>query len=370
MVVRERTRPASMATAATVRCEARAGDGAGHTVAHRISPCLPGREMGVGGVPAESVWVSFAAGAGGAGVPAEVYGYPPAGGAGGGAGEVHGYPLSLAEMPATRSKVVGALETGEGELVPPPREPPPPVAISPRSTAWGDPGEEPDTAARLISQALPLPRGGAGAERRRRGQGMPARSKMVGVWETGEGEQVPPPRRPLPPWRYPHGPAHGEIPEKTRARFPIGSTPDTAAPLISQALPLPPGGRGRSAAGAGGVGDAGRSAWASSYRGATGAGEAGRSAWASSYRGAAGAGVPEKCTGIPAKARAGWGCRRGIRVSLMKARAGWGGASRRVWVSPCRRHGRGGGGQQRCMGSLPAGGAGKGCWREVRWLER
>ena len=108
MVVRERTRPASMATAATVRCEARAGDGAGHTVAHRISPCLPGREMGVGGVPAESVWVSFAAGAGGAGVPAEVYGYPPAGGAGGGAGEVHGYPLSLAEMPATRSKVVGA----------------------------------------------------------------------------------------------------------------------------------------------------------------------------------------------------------------------------------------------------------------------
>jgi len=45
--------------------------------------------------------------------------------------------------------------------------------------------------------------------------GRPARSKMVGVWETGEGEQVPPPRQPLPPWRYPHGPAHGENLEKS-----------------------------------------------------------------------------------------------------------------------------------------------------------
>ena len=74
---------------------------------------------------------------------------------------------------------------------------------------------------------------------------MPARSKMVGVRETGEGEQVPPPRQPLPPWRYPHGPQYGEILEKSRIRFPAGYTPDTAAPLISQALPLPPSNRER-----------------------------------------------------------------------------------------------------------------------------
>jgi len=150
----------------------------------------------------------------------------------------------------------------------------------------------------------PRPRDGAGAERRRRGwgggagrsvwgvcrrrrgQGMLARSKMVGVWETGEGEQVPPPRQPLPQWRYPHGPLHGEILEKSRIRFPAGSTPDTvshqlhpgygfppappqirfpagstpgtAAHLISPRTdPAPGRGRGRSAEGAGGEGAAG-----------------------------------------------------------------------------------------------------------------
>ena len=129
--------------------------------------------------------------------------------------------------------------------------------------------------------ALPLPRdrrGGRPAESvcltsRRRGQGMPARSKMVGVWETGEGERVPPPRRPLPPWRYPHGPVHGEIPEKTRARRPTGSTPDTAVHLISPRTdPAPKRGRGRSAGGAGGVGAAGRSAWVSLRRRGRGGG--------------------------------------------------------------------------------------------------
>ena len=60
-----------MATAATVRCEARAGEGAGHTVAHRISPCLPGREMGAGGGGRQKRVVSFCEGAGGAGLPAE-----------------------------------------------------------------------------------------------------------------------------------------------------------------------------------------------------------------------------------------------------------------------------------------------------------
>ena len=59
------------------------------------------------------------------------------------------------------------------------------------------------------------------------------------------------------------------------------------------------------AAGAGGAGAAGRSAWASSYRGATGAGEAGRSAWASSYRGAAGAGAAGRSVWISFAAGAG-----------------------------------------------------------------
>ena len=95
----------------------------------------------------------------------------------------------------------------------------PPMAISTRSTAWGDPGEDPgttahrlhpgygfppapprirfptsstpDTAAHLISQALPLPRGGAGAERRRRGRGGAAgRERMLNRQEgAGKGCQ-------------------------------------------------------------------------------------------------------------------------------------------------------------------------------------
>jgi len=58
---------------------------------------------------------------------------------------------------------------------------PPPVAISPRSSTWGDPGEEPGTAARRlqpgygcspdIATHCPCPPLGAGAERRRRGRG-------------------------------------------------------------------------------------------------------------------------------------------------------------------------------------------------------
>jgi len=75
----------------------------------------------------------------------------------------------------------------------------------------------------------------AGAER-----GTP-RHTVVGVWETGEGEQVPPPRQPLPPWRYPHGPVSGNKPAKNLARLPAGSAPGTAAPLIyARAQTLPP----------------------------------------------------------------------------------------------------------------------------------
>jgi len=146
------------------------------------------------------------------------------------------------------------------------------VSLAEEPAGWGSPAE-----------AYGEPAG------RRRGQGMPARSKMVGVWETGEGERVPPPRQPLPQWRYPHGPQHGEILEKNRARRPTSSTPDTAAhplhpgyscsPDIATHCPRPRRGRGRSAAGAGGVGGAGRSVWISTHEGAGGVGGAGRGVW-------------------------------------------------------------------------------------------
>ena len=48
------------------------------------------------------------------------------------------------------SKVFGAWETGEGELVPPPRRPHPPWRYPPRSSTWGDPGEKPGTVARRL----------------------------------------------------------------------------------------------------------------------------------------------------------------------------------------------------------------------------
>jgi len=195
-----------------------------------------------------------------------------------------------------RSKMVGAWETGEGEQVPPPREPPPPMAISPRSTAWGDPGEEPDTvfrrlhprygfppapprirlspgstpdtAASLISPRTdPAPTGGGGgAPKARVGRG--CRQKCVGSlpakarvgwgppaeahgypsekcrqrearWlereRQGRGNKFPRPASRHPQWRYPHGPAHGEILEKSRARLSrrlhpgYGCSPDIAS---------------------------------------------------------------------------------------------------------------------------------------------
>ena len=67
--------------------------------------------------------------------------------------------------------VRGAGDRGGGTSSPSPSAPPP-VAISTRSTAWGDPGEEPDTAAPLISpRTAHAPAAGAGEERRRRGRG-------------------------------------------------------------------------------------------------------------------------------------------------------------------------------------------------------
>jgi len=209
-------------------------------------------------------------------------------------------------------------------------------------------GSTPDTASHQVSPRTdPAPgrgrgrsaagAGGAGAAgrsvcltSRRRGQGMPARSKMVGVWETGEGEQVPPPRQPLPPWRYLHGPAHGEIPEKTRARLHTRHRPrHGCSPDIATHGPRPP----------------------------VRAGEERR-------RRGRGGGGRQKGMGIPAKARVGWGMparytgillRRRVRgrpveaygYPLAKARAGE--AGRSVWVSPCE-------------GAGGVGAAGRGVW--------
>ena len=173
----------------------------------------------------------------------------------------------------------------------------------------------------LLAEACGEPAG------RRRGQGMPARSKTVGVWETGEGEQVPPPRQPLPPWRYPHGPQHGENLEKSRIRFPTGSIPDTAARLISPRTdPAPSRGRGRSAAGAGGVG------------------------------------VPEGY-GYPCEGAGGVGVPEGYGYPCEGA-GGVGAAGRRVWVS-LRRRGRGGGGRQGVYGYPCEGAGGVGAAGEV-----
>ena len=68
---------------------------------------------------------------------------------------------------------------------------PPPMAISPRSSARGDPGEEPDTAAHQlhpghgcspdIATHGPRPQEGAGEERRRRGRGGGCRQKRMSI---------------------------------------------------------------------------------------------------------------------------------------------------------------------------------------------
>ena len=89
-------------------------------------------------------------------------------------------------------------------------------------------------------------------------------------WERkrqGRGNEFPLPVSPTPHGDIHHGPVHGEIRGKDLIRLPAGYTPDTAArrlhpgygcsPDITTHCPRPRWGRGRSAAGAGGVGAAG-----------------------------------------------------------------------------------------------------------------
>ncbi len=172
--------------------------------------------------------------------------------------------------------------------------------------------------------------------------------------KTGHGFPSAPPRIRFPAGSTPDTisrrlhPGYGFPPAPPQIRFPAGSTPDTAAPLISpRTAHAPLWGRGRSAAGAGGVGDAGRSAWVS----------------------------------LP-KARAGWGCRGSVWVSLRRRRRGgcrqkrmgiflqrrgWGGGGRRsVRVSPAGEmhgyppaEGAGGGGRRRAHRYSPLRDAGR-----------
>ena len=133
------------------------------------------------------------------------------------------------------------------------------MAIFPRSSTWGDPGEEPGTAAhRLhpgygclpdIATHCPRPRGGGGggAPKARAGwgcrqkrMGSPRRNagnEKQGAWSVRDrgGEQVPPPRQPLPQTRYPHGPVHGCPPAPPRGRL---------STRYREHCPRPPGGGG------------------------------------------------------------------------------------------------------------------------------
>jgi len=87
---------------------------------------------------------------------------------------------------------------------------------------------------------------------------------------------------------------HGEIPEKSRARQPTGSAPDTAAPLIYARARTPPPGAG------GGGAPKARVGW----------------------------GMPKECAGIPAKARAGWRRPKKCLGILCRRRVRGGGAGR------------------------------------------
>jgi len=98
------------------------------------------------------------------------------------------------------------------------------MAISPRSTARGEPGGEPGSGSLPLgnrresrSRARPSPgiamtalapgRGRERSAQRRRGGG--CRRGTFG-YHFARGGDEPPPRSPPPPWRYPHGPLHGE----------------------------------------------------------------------------------------------------------------------------------------------------------------
>ena len=101
----------------------------------------------------------------------------------------------------------------------------------------------------------------------------------------------------LPPWRYPHGPQHGEIPEKSRARLLTRYTPGHG--------PRPQEGAGEERRRRGRGGGAGRRVW-----------------------------------GLSAKARAGWGRPARYPGSLL-AKAGRGGIDEKYRFKEREATGRG-----------------------------
>ena len=133
----------------------------------------------------------------------------------------------------------------------------------------------------------------------------------------------------------------------------IGKEPATAARRQHPGTdPAPRRGRGRSAAGAGGVGVPAK---VHGYP-CEGAGGAGVPAEGYGYplpQARAEWGLPKECAGISCRRRRGWGggCQRGIRVSSCEGAGGAGAASRERMGISYRRRWRGGGCRQKCMGS-------------------
>ncbi len=113
---------------------------------------------------------------------------------------------------------------------------------------------------------------------------------------------------------------------KSRIRLPAGSTPDTASHQVSPRTdPAPGRGRGRSAEGAGGVGDAGRSAWVAYRRRRRWGGGADEVHRYPSAKARAGWGMPARYPGIRLpKAQVGWRCRQRAYGYPPKVQAGWG----------------------------------------------
>ena len=149
-----------MAVSSTVQCTGRPRRRAGHGCSLDIRPGTdpaPGRRRG-----------RSAEGAGGVGGAGEVSGYPCGGAGGGVAGEVYESPAKGWGGIDGKQDGWSVRNRGGGTSSPSPSAPPP-MAISPRSSARGDPGEEPGTAAPLIyaRARTPLPRRGRGGGGRR-----------------------------------------------------------------------------------------------------------------------------------------------------------------------------------------------------------
>jgi len=145
---------------------------------------------------------------------------------------------------------------------------------------------------------------------------MPARSKMVGVWETGEGERVPPPRQPHPKRDIPTVHSMG----RSWRRAGYGCSPD-----IATHGPCPPLGAG-----------------AERRRRGRGGGRQKGMGIPCRKRGRGGG--RQKGMGIPCRKR-GRGGGRQKRMGILLRRRGWGGCRRGTHGYPITKRGRSGAGE-------------------------